>query len=98
MIELDALDDLDVDPTQERQFRVQVKGVNEGGTVRRFDDRKGRATLPVGTGTRITNAIVDPSAKAPANLAKFREPDVPKKRERERERERNRSLHCILRL
>ena len=60
--------------------------------MKRFEDRgKGRAT-PVGTGTRITNAYASPSAMAPANgtvdLAKFREPDVPKKREREWERER----------
>ena len=70
--------------------------------MKRFEDRgKGRAT-PVGTGTRITNTNVGPSAKAPANatidLAKFRKPDVPKKREKEWKRERNRSLCCIRRL
>ena len=84
--ELDALDDLNVDPTREWQFQVQAKGVNEGGTVKRFDDKgKGRAT-PVGT--RTTNPNVSPNAKAPANgmvdLSKFREPDLPKKLERQR--------------
>ena len=88
---MDALDDLNVDPTLAQQFQVQAKGVNEGGTVKRFEDRgKGRAT-PVGPRTRIANANVGPSAKAPANgtvgLSRFREPDVPKTWERERERE-----------
>ena len=87
--ELDALDDLSVDPTLERQFQVQAKGVHEGGMVRRFEDRgKGRAIEPVGTGTRIINANDGLSARALVNgtvdLAKFREPDAPKKRERER--------------
>jgi len=84
--ELDALDDLDVNPTQERQFQVQARGVNEGGTVKRFDDKcKGRAT-PVST--RVTSPNASPNGKAPANgkadLSRFREPDLPKKRERER--------------
>ena len=88
--EPDAVDDLNADPTPERQFQVQATGVHEGGTVKWFDGRgKGRAT-PVGMGTLITNANVGPSARAPANgtidLGKSREPDVPKKRKRERER------------
>ena len=90
--ESDGVDDLNADPTLERQFQVQAKGVHKGGTVKRFDDRgQGRATL-VGMGTRITNGNVGPSVRAPANgtidLGKFRKPDVPKKRQRERERER----------
>ena len=79
-------------PTLERQFHVQAKGVHEGGTVKRFDDRGKRRATPVDTGTRITNANAGPRARAPANgmidLGKFREPDVPKKRQREREKER----------
>ena len=85
--ELDAVDDSNADPTLERQIHVQATGVHEGGTVKRFETEgkgKGRMT-PVGTGTRITNANVGPSARAPANgtidLAKFRESDVTKKRE-----------------
>ena len=90
--ELDALDDLSVDPTLERQFQVQAKGVHEGGMVKRFEDRgKG----PVGM--RITHANDGLSARGLANgtvdLAKFREPDVPKKRERERERKPFITLH-----
>jgi hypothetical protein len=84
--ELDALDDLDVDPTQERQFQVQAKGVNEGGTVKRFDDKgKGRAAP---ASTRITSPNGSPNRKTSANgavdLSKFKEPELPKKRERER--------------
>ena len=83
--ELDAADDLNVDPTLERKFQVQATGVHEGGTVEWLDGRgKGRAT-PVGGGTWVTNVNVGPSATAPANgtidLGKFREPDVRKKRE-----------------
>jgi hypothetical protein len=78
--ELDALDDLDVDPTLERQFQVQAKGVHDGGTVKRFDEKgKGRVT-PVGT--RMASPNASPNGKV--DLAKFREPDVPKKRERQR--------------
>ena len=66
------------------QFQVLAKGVHR--RVKRFDDRGKGGGTPVGPGTRITNANVGPSAKAPANatidLAKFREPDVPKKGER----------------
>ena len=92
---MDGVDDPNADPTLERQVQAQAKGVDEGGTVKRFDDRgNGRATL-VGMGTRITNATVGPSARAPANgtidLGKFREPDVPKERERERRGRENRS-------
>ena len=68
--------------------------------MKRFEDRGRGSPTPAGTGTRIINANVGPSTKAPVNatidLAKFREPDVLKKRERARER--NRSLHCIRRL
>jgi len=78
--ELDALDDLDVDPTQERQFQVHAKGVNEGGMVKRWDESgKGKAA-PVGI--RITNPNASPNGKF--DLSKFKEPDFPKKRERER--------------
>ena len=94
--ELDGVDYLNADPTLERQFHVQAKGVHEGGTVKRFNDRGKGREAPVGTGTRVTNATVGPGARAPANgtidLGKFREPEAPKKRKRERER--NRSLHC----
>ena len=84
--ELDTLDDLDVDPTQERQFQVQAKGVNEGGTVKRFDDKgKARAATVI---TRIANLNGSANGKTSANgkvdLSKFKEPDLPKKRERER--------------
>ena len=93
--ELDAVDDLNADPTLESQFQVQAKGVDEGGTVRRIDGRGKGRTTPVGTGTRITNTNVGPSARAPANVAidlgKFREPDAPKKRKKKRERERGRN-------
>jgi len=84
--ELDALDDLDVDPTQERQFQVQAKGVNEGGTVKWFDGKGKARAAPVST--RITNPNGSPngnvSTDGRVDLSKFKEPDLPKKRERER--------------
>ena len=77
---MDALDDLDVDPTQERQFQVQAKGVNEGGTMKRLDDKGKWRAAPVSI--RIANPNTDPNGKI--DLSKFKEPELPKKRERER--------------
>ena len=84
--ELDALDDLDVDPTQERQFQVQARGVNEGGTVKTLDDKGKWRAAPVNI--RIANPNTSPNGISSSNgkidLSKFKEPEVPKKRERER--------------